>query len=187
MSDFSQPQHPSQTADKRPNVAIAILYQHPDYQHLNCQQRGSQPSTGLRFLMQLRDDIPDIAYPGHWGFFGGHVEFGETPDVAMRRELLEEIGYAPPSLTLFGCFEAPQSIRHVYAAPLTVSVEQLNLQEGWDMALFSVEEIQKGERFSTRANQVKPIGEPHQKILLRYVEQELAAEKLGAKANKDQR
>ena len=26
-----------------------------------------------RYLMQLRDDIPRIFYPGHWGCFGGAV------------------------------------------------------------------------------------------------------------------
>src|SRR5262252_4231561 len=30
-----------------------------------------------RYLMQLRDDIPRIFYPGHWGCFGGAVSAGE--------------------------------------------------------------------------------------------------------------
>ena len=32
-----------------------------------------------RYLMQLRDNKPDIYYPGHWDFFGGAVEPGEEP------------------------------------------------------------------------------------------------------------
>jgi len=32
-----------------------------------------------QFLLQLRDNIPGIVYPGHWGLFGGHLELGETP------------------------------------------------------------------------------------------------------------
>ena len=31
-----------------------------------------------RYLMQLRDDIPRIFYPGHWGCFGGAVRPGES-------------------------------------------------------------------------------------------------------------
>ncbi|MFL6930718.1 MAG: hypothetical protein ACJ8FK_12480, partial [Xanthobacteraceae bacterium] len=30
-----------------------------------------------RYLLQLRDDIPPIWYPGHWGLFGGGVDAGE--------------------------------------------------------------------------------------------------------------
>ena len=46
-----------------------------------------------KFLMQLRDNIPTILYPGVWGLFGGHLEAGETPEVAVEREILEEIGF----------------------------------------------------------------------------------------------
>lgn len=30
-----------------------------------------------RYLLQLRDEAPQIWYPGHWGLFGGSVEPGE--------------------------------------------------------------------------------------------------------------
>ena len=56
-------------------VAIAILYRDG------------------KFLLQLRDDIPGIAYPGCWALFGGHIEPGEIPEIALKRELQEEIGY----------------------------------------------------------------------------------------------
>lgn len=61
------------------HVAIAILYR------------------DNKFLMQLRDNIPTIVYPGYWAFFGGHIEPGETPEVAVRREVLEEINYTLPA------------------------------------------------------------------------------------------
>ena len=44
-----------------------------------------------KFLMQLRDDIPHIWYPGCWGCFGGAIEPGEEPLEALRRELQEEL------------------------------------------------------------------------------------------------
>lgn len=44
-----------------------------------------------RYLMQLRDDIPRIFYPGHWGCFGGAVGTGEDGLQALRRELVEEL------------------------------------------------------------------------------------------------
>ena len=44
-----------------------------------------------RYLMQLRDDIPGIWYPGHWGLFGGAIDTGEDEIAALRRELREEL------------------------------------------------------------------------------------------------
>lgn len=134
-------------------VAIAILYS----------------SDG--FLMQLRDNIPGIFYPGHWGFFGGHLDPGETPEVAVKRELWEEISYIPPWVSKFGCYSDAKVIRHVFHAPLTVELEQLVLKEGWDMGLLTPEQIKAGHCYSQKADQVRPIGTPHQQILLEFIDQ----------------
>ena len=31
------------------------------------------------WLLQLRDDLESILYPGHWGLFGGHLDADEKP------------------------------------------------------------------------------------------------------------
>ena len=36
-----------------------------------------------RYLLQLRDNIPEIWYPDHWGPFGGGVNPGEDEIAAM--------------------------------------------------------------------------------------------------------
>lgn len=140
-------------------VAIAILHQND------------------QFLMQLRDDVPGIVYPGQWGFFGGHIEPGELPMAAVRRELVEEIRYAPPVVTLFQIYESPQVIRHVFVVPLTVSVAELELHEGWDLGLFTIEEVKRGDRYSEKAGQVRPMARPPQQILLDFLERGLLATK----------
>src|ERR1700674_5416517 len=47
---------------------------------------------GKRYLMQLRDQKPNIFYPGHWGVFGGAIDVGETPEQCLYREIEEELG-----------------------------------------------------------------------------------------------
>lgn len=46
-----------------------------------------------RYVMQLRDNIPNIFYPGHWGCFGGAVDPGESSLQALKRELREELEF----------------------------------------------------------------------------------------------
>ena len=139
-------------SNQRLQVAIAILYQ------------------GNKFLCQLRDDIPNIVYPAHWGLFGGHLEPGETPDIAVKRELLEEIGYLPQKLQKFGCYTDTRVIRHVYQAPLLLELNQLTLKEGWDMDLLTPEQIRQGQAYSAKADQVLPLVPPAQKILLEFID-----------------
>jgi 8-oxo-dGTP pyrophosphatase MutT (NUDIX family) len=58
-----------------------------------------------RYVMQLRDALPNIFYPDHWGCFGGAVGDGETPLAAMKRELGEELEYIPQACDEFTRFD----------------------------------------------------------------------------------
>jgi 8-oxo-dGTP pyrophosphatase MutT (NUDIX family) len=139
--------------DQRVHVAIAILYQQDKY------------------LMQLRDNIPSINHPGCWGLFGGHIEPGETPEIAVQRELIEEIGYELSLFTEFGLYPDERVIRHVFHAPLLVELDQLVLNEGWDMGLLTVEDIRQGGCYSAIAGEVRPLGDMHQQIMLDFIAQ----------------
>ncbi len=48
-----------------------------------------------KYVMQLRDDKPDIAARGQWSLFGGKIDPGEVPLEAIKRELLEELSIRP--------------------------------------------------------------------------------------------
>jgi 8-oxo-dGTP pyrophosphatase MutT (NUDIX family) len=58
-----------------------------------------------RYLLQHRDDMPHIWYPGYWGCFGGAVEEGEDPKKALWRELYEEIEFKPVKVAYFSRFD----------------------------------------------------------------------------------
>ena len=134
------------------HVAIAILYRNN------------------KFLMQLRDNIPTIPYPGYWAFFGGHIEAGETPEVALRREIIEEISYTlPKNIHEFGRYDSETAVRHVFHAPLEVEIDKLVLGEGWDLGLVTPEEIRNGKRYSKAAGEERPLGDVHQRILLDFM------------------
>ena len=47
---------------------------------------------GADLLVILRDDKPDIPYPGHWDLPGGGREGQETPQECALRETREEVG-----------------------------------------------------------------------------------------------
>lgn len=133
------------------NVAVAILYREN------------------KFLMQLRDNIPNIIAPGCWALFGGHIESGETPEIAVQREVLEEIGYELTAFTKFGIYSDQKAVRYVFQAPLLVPLNQLVLSEGWDLDLLTAEDIQQGEYFSQKAGEVRPLATLPQKIMLDFI------------------
>lgn len=102
-----------------------------------------------RYLMQLRDDRPDILLPGHWALFGGTVDAGETAATAMRRELFEELEFRAGSVTAFVemvielPFPEPRWDRmNFFAVPVTADDEAAMVQhEGAGRRLFTPEEL----------------------------------------------
>jgi 8-oxo-dGTP diphosphatase len=123
-----------------------------------------------KFLMQLRDNIPTILYPGLWGLFGGHIEPHETPELAVEREVLEEIGYQITEPKKFGCYSDDRIIRHIFYAPLTVDIDKLVLNEGWDLGLLSSVQIEAGFAYSAIAGEERPLGAVHQQIMIDFIE-----------------
>ncbi|MDP9239014.1 MAG: NUDIX domain-containing protein [Chloroflexota bacterium] len=107
-----------------------------------------------RFLLQLRDDKPEIVNPGLWGSFGGRLEphetpYPETPDDGFLRELREELSWQPRHFELYMSApfrtldqgDAGRQLIYVYAAALDVDEEELVLGEGQAMGLFAADAL----------------------------------------------
>lgn len=102
-----------------------------------------------RYLLQLRDDIAGIFYPGHWGCFGGAISGNETPLEALRRELAEELEFAAPAGVEFVRFDFDltrlaqgRKVRAYFEFHVEAQlVARFVLHEGADMRLFHADEL----------------------------------------------
>ena len=100
------------------------------------------PELGL--LLQLRDDIAPT-YPHHWGLFGGHMEAGESPEVAVWRELEEELQLTPKMVTTWRLGQTFPHERggsvYIYYMTTTAMLDDLVLGEGEAMHYAKIAEL----------------------------------------------
>lgn len=90
-----------------------------------------------RILLLLRDDIPEIPWPGMWDIPGGHVEENETPDVCIVREMEEEMGLHIAGHRLFSVVEFEDRIEYVYWMSVELDIEAIRLTEGQRLSWFT--------------------------------------------------
>ena len=102
-------------------------------------------------------DIPGIVAPGCWGLFGGHLDPGESPDQALRRELQEEINWCAGELPFWFRHSTPQRTAHFFRSSLPLPLDDLQLLEGQVMVLAGIEELVTGQVWSPRLQQAHPL------------------------------
>lgn len=92
-----------------------------------------------RFLLQQRDDVVGILYPGKVGLFGGHRERDETFLDCVVREIHEEISYFVP----------PEQFEHLGSfVDRTVDAEEGSVRE----EIFVARGISVGELIVTEGS-----------------------------------
>lgn len=102
-----------------------------------------------RYLFQLRDDISTITFPGYWGLFGGALESMETPILAIKRELCEELSYCPDSIEHFFFCTYSLDMVNIIDREMTVftcsikkaEIDKLKLKEGRCFSFFTAQEL----------------------------------------------
>ena len=102
------------------------------------------PNQEGKFLMQLRDNKPNIPYPAHWVFPGATVEEGEEPVEAVLREIPEEfeIGVSPGEVVFIGDYTRDDGVEcFIYA--YRGGKEPQKITEGQRFHYFSIEEIRR--------------------------------------------
>lgn len=112
-------------------------------------------------LLVLRDNYPTICYPGYWDFLGGIIEEGETPILALRREIFEEIeGFVLNDLEDIKFLENiivgidkennhnEEANNYIFVGILNIPLKKIKLKdEGQDLKFFSAQEIINLKKF----------------------------------------
>jgi mutator protein MutT len=86
-----------------------------------------------RILLGYRSNTGDA--PRCWGTFGGAIEKGETPERALKRELVEEIGFHGPFVELYkiNTFTKPDK-SFSYHTYIAIVPSEFNPMLNWETA-----------------------------------------------------
>jgi len=95
-------------------------------------------------LLLLRDNKIDIPFPNMWDIPGGKVEEGESPEQALRREMMEEMSINNlGEIKLFKILTSENITDNIFWKRLDLNPGEIDLKEGQRIEYFDLERIRK--------------------------------------------
>ncbi len=104
-------------------------------------------------LLVLRDNKSWIPFPNTWALLGGYLEENESPEAAIRRELVEELELELGEINFFKSYFWEECDEHIFWTRLDLDISQTTLLEGQKLAYFSRAEINQLE-FASHYDQI---------------------------------
>ena len=102
-----------------------------------------------KILLGLRAASKKV-WPSHWDTIGGRVEPGESLDLALIREVQEEVGVTPTRIGLVAIVQERQpeiygeALHHIYAVTAWEGGEPANIcEEHTELKWFDVSEMRQ--------------------------------------------
>lgn len=116
-------------------------------------RRSAPRLRTARCILRSGDDFLMVVHSGvrnfkraHWGLPGGHIEYGEAPEDAVRRELQEELRIAVPSLGEVGDYRYKGAFHRVYTAVVDRTIDWFDRGELLEVAWHPLEAIESFAR-----------------------------------------
>jgi 8-oxo-dGTP diphosphatase len=95
-------------------------------------------------LLLLRDNKIEIPFPNMWDIPGGKVEDGESPEQAVRREMMEEMSIKNlGEINLFKILKTENLTDNIFWKRLNLNPKVIDLKEGQRIEYFNLERIRK--------------------------------------------
>ncbi|QXE39409.1 NUDIX domain-containing protein [Streptomyces sp. GMY02] len=94
-------------------------------------------------LLHLRDEKPDICWPGYWSLLGGGQELGESWMDTVLREIEEEAGITPDTIEEAAVVPhgSEKNPPHVFYGTWDGRESDLVLGEGQALRLFPLDKL----------------------------------------------
>lgn len=107
-----------------------------------------------RIALQLRDDLEGVNGPGHWGFFGGEREAGETLEAAAIREMEEEttLRFSAGELSPFARTQSGLGTRiWMFTTARRFMPAEITVREGAGFGFLTADQILRGPSLESTA------------------------------------
>ncbi|MFH0892177.1 MAG: NUDIX domain-containing protein [Candidatus Falkowbacteria bacterium] len=106
-------------------------------------------SKDNKFLLVLRDNVPNIPNPNCWSLLGGGIEQGEKPVDALKREILEETNIEIYNIKQIDTIDVLLTVNdkqytvtgYIFFAHTDAKLSDIKIYEGQKVGYFTYDEI----------------------------------------------